>query len=92
MKRLLTSMLVAGLVVCVLAPDVANAGQRTAGGAQPAADDSEALAKKLSNPISDLVSVPFQFNWYQDVGLLDLSTFVLNVQLSSRCSSIAIGT
>src|SRR5262249_20645066 len=32
------------------------------------------------NPISDLVSVPFQFNWYQNVGPLELSTFILNVQ------------
>ncbi|HET9831069.1 MAG TPA: hypothetical protein VFP91_05155 [Vicinamibacterales bacterium] len=43
-------------------------------------DESEALAKKLSNPISDLVSVPFQFNWEQKVGPLELSQFVLNVQ------------
>ena len=26
------------------------------------------------------VSVPFQFNWYQHVGPLELSTFILNVQ------------
>src|SRR5262245_64557296 len=25
--------------------------------------DDQELAKKLSNPVSDLVSVPFQFNW-----------------------------
>lgn len=30
------------------------------------------------NTISDLVSVPFQFNWYQNVGPLELSTFILN--------------
>jgi len=26
------------------------------------------------------VSLPFQFNWYQHVGPLELSTFILNVQ------------
>ena len=73
-------MLVAGVVVFGLVPNIANAGQRAAAAAPPADDESETLAKKLSNPISDLVSVPFQFNWYQDVGPLDLSTFVMNVQ------------
>jgi hypothetical protein len=47
---------------------------------KPAEDESAALAKKLSNPISDLVSVPFQFNWEQKVGPRELSRFILNVQ------------
>ena len=38
------------------------------------------LAKQLSNPISSLVSVPFQFNWEQNVGTSDGTRFVLNVQ------------
>jgi hypothetical protein len=38
------------------------------------------LAKKLSNPISDLVSVPFQLNWEQGVGPDDQTRFLLNVQ------------
>jgi hypothetical protein len=42
--------------------------------------DSAELAKKLSNPISDLVSVPFQFNWEQNVGPKDQTRFILNVQ------------
>lgn len=29
----------------------------------PAAGDAEALAKKLSNPIASLISIPFQFNY-----------------------------
>src|SRR5262245_25126396 len=65
-------------LMCVLAPTMANAQQpqdrpRTG-------PENEELAKKLSNPISDLVSVPFQFNWYQNVGPLELSRFILNVQ------------
>ena len=55
--------------------------------AQPAAaqptpgesEDSQA-AKKLSNPMSDLVSVPFQFNWEQNVGPFEQTRFILNVQ------------
>lgn len=47
----------------------------------PAAEGEGAgLAKKLANPISDLVSVPFQFNWEQGVGPDDQTRFILNVQ------------
>ena len=42
--------------------------------------DSQELAKKLSNPISDLVSVPFQFNWENGVGPDDGLRTVLNIQ------------
>ena len=74
MKYKLVCLLAAGCL-CFLPPSVADAQQ-----AAPTADQSEELAKKLSNPISDLVSVPLQFNWYQHVGPLELSTFILNVQ------------
>src|SRR4029453_7973416 len=77
MRRLLISMLGASCLT-FLAPTIGSAQQPAA--AAPASDDTAELAKKLSNPISDLVSVPFQFNWYQHVGPLELSTFILNVQ------------
>jgi hypothetical protein len=46
----------------------------------PAEPEASELQKKLSNPISDLVSVPFQFNWSQNVGPNDQTQFLLNVQ------------
>ena len=49
-------------------------------GPQIDAQESGDLAKKLSNPLSDLVSVPFQFNWDQTVGPQHLTRFTLNVQ------------
>jgi hypothetical protein len=78
MRRHLILTLVASILF-VLTAAIANAGQLAEGKA-PTPDEAQQLAQKLSNPISDLVSVPFQFNWYQNVGPLELSTFVLNVQ------------
>jgi len=59
---------------------MASAASRTAAQQPPPEEESAALAKKLSNPISDLVSVPLQFNWEQKVGTSELSRFILNVQ------------
>jgi len=66
------------LTVCLFAlvPSLALAQQA----APPAADESADLAKKLANPISDLVSVPMQFNWEQNVGPNEQTRFILNVQ------------
>ena len=50
------------IAMSVLAPAVTLAQQ--AAGGKPTGEEAEELARKLSNPISDLVSVPFQFNWY----------------------------
>ncbi len=47
---------------------------------QAGAQDSEALAKAAQNPISDLISVPFQLNSNFDVGPLEESQHVLNIQ------------
>src|SRR5262245_64747140 len=76
MKRTRVWMWVASCL-SMLEPAAIAAQQASAA---PTADESAELAKKLSNPISDLVSVPFQFNWEQKVGPYELSQFVLNVQ------------
>jgi hypothetical protein len=71
-------LILAASCLVTLASTVANAQQPAP--AAPAAGQSADLAKKLSNPISDLVSVPLQFNWQQKVGPLELSQFILNFQ------------
>ncbi len=63
-------------LVALLLP-AASRGQQPA---PPTAEESAELQKKLSNPISDLVSVPFQFNWEQGVGPNEQTRFILNVQ------------
>jgi hypothetical protein len=50
------------------------------GGAQPALAQDTDLAKKLSNPIASLVSVPFQLNSDSGYGSTDGSRMVLNIQ------------
>ena len=42
--------------------------------------DSVALAKKLSNPISDLISLPFQLNYNQGFATGDGDQYTLNIQ------------
>ncbi|MUV12675.1 transporter [Noviluteimonas gilva] len=45
------------------------------------AQDADAVARKLSNPIADLASVPFQFNFERGLGPLDDGTRTrLNIQ------------
>jgi len=45
-----------------------------------AQDKATELAKKTQNPVADLVTVPFQFNWNSGGGLGDRTYFLLNVQ------------
>lgn len=59
------SVALAGLVVTALA----------------VAQDADELAKKLSNPVASLISVPMQLNWDTDIGVDDEGErYTLNVQ------------
>lgn len=42
--------------------------------------DAEHIAKQLSNPVADLVSVPLQFNWEEGVGPNDDLRTIVNFQ------------
>ena len=55
-----------------------SAVAQTAPGAAPGSDAD--LAQQLNNPVANLVSVPFQFNWDQPVGPDEDPRFVLNFQ------------
>jgi len=47
---------------------------------QPPEDEATKLAKATQNPVADLVSLPFQFNFNTGGGLDDQTLFVLNFQ------------
>lgn len=49
-------------------------------GGKGGAESDTQLAKKLSNPISDLISVPFQLNYDEGFGPNDAGRWTLNVQ------------
>jgi hypothetical protein len=69
--RLLNFFVSATLALAILFP----------AGRAAAQESDQDLAKKLSNPVSDLVSVPFQFNYDHDIGPADDGErLVVNIQ------------
>ena len=79
--RTLSSYRVLAAIALVLSLSSLVSAQTSSGQPPGATESGDAdLAKKLSNPISDLVSVPIQFNWEQNVGPDEQTRFILNVQ------------
>ena len=81
MNRLRT---VPSLVACVAIIACAISRPAFAQGAPPAAGvdatNSQVLAKKLVNPLTDMVSIPFQFNWLNNIGPEEELRTVLYIQ------------
>ena len=53
---------------------------RESGEGEGAADSEAELAKKLLNPVADLISLPFQYNMAYNIGPKDATAQVLNIQ------------
>lgn len=72
---------VACALLLSLVPVGSALAQQAAGeGTQTGGQSAQELANKLANPVSDLVSVPLQFNWENGVGPDDGLRMVMNFQ------------
>jgi hypothetical protein len=45
-----------------------------------AQNDTASLAKAAQNPVADMISLPFQWNWNFDVGPLEKDQHIINIQ------------
>jgi len=75
MKSLSFYNIVAGIILAVttvfLSPALAEVSE----------NEADPLAKQLANPVADLTSVPFQFNYDKGIGTADDGyRFTLNIQ------------
>ena len=76
MKRSLVSI----ITLCLLSGAANSVLAQSADTSTGAASDAAALARAAQNPVADMVSLPFQLNWNFDVGPLEKSQQVLNIQ------------
>jgi hypothetical protein len=67
-KLAAVALLTFGHVSVGAAQQVATYAQAKETSGKPEASDAAALAQKLTNPVADLISVPFQFNWNGRIG------------------------
>jgi len=77
MTRRIVAVACALGLTCAVQAAAQQSGTQTGQTAAPSQAD---LAKQLSNPVADLVSVPLQFNWENDVGPDDGLRMVMNFQ------------
>jgi len=73
-KYLLTATILLVVLHAGVVPSSAAESAGSGGG------DEQDVAKKLSNPVSDIVSVPLQFNWVNGNGPQQDLRFVMNFQ------------
>lgn len=76
--RIIRAMCIVAVISALALPAAAQSSQSNEGSspAQAAAD----LAKKLTNPVASLISIPFQSNWDFGVGPDDGRRFTMNFQ------------
>src|SRR5262245_60127935 len=68
-----------GLFVMMVAAALPAFAEESSGPAEEADNQAE-LAKKLNNPVADLISVPFQSNWDFGIGPEGAMRYTLNIQ------------
>ena len=74
--RFQSHLLSLALALALIIPTAAAAAEAPAAGG----DDAQSLAMKLSNPVADMVSIPFQYNWVSGIGPQQDMRYVLNIQ------------